>query len=125
MIEVLIPLVVLLIVVVWIYNLLIKDRNQVLAAWSDIDVQLKRRHDLIPQLVTAVKAYSEHEKAKMGQGYHPLWYGGVFHSHNIGAFTTEVGSSFNSAISAATTAPGSTSGGGGFSGGGGGGGGGW
>ncbi len=65
MIEVLILLVVLLVVVVWIYNLLIKDRNQVLAAWSDNDVQLKRRHDLIPQLVTAVKAYSEHEKATM------------------------------------------------------------
>ncbi|MFT4817599.1 MAG: putative membrane protein [Cyclobacteriaceae bacterium] len=63
-------------------------------------------------------------EAKTGKGYHPLWYAGVFHSHNIGAFTTEVGSSFNSAISAATTAPGSTSGGGGFSGGGGGGGGG-
>ena len=65
MIEVVILLVVLLVVIVWIYNLLIKDRNQVLAAWSDIDVQLKRRHDLIPQLVTAVKAYSEHEKATM------------------------------------------------------------
>jgi LemA protein len=65
MIEVLALLVVLLIAVVWNYNLLIKDRNQVLAAWSDIDVQLKRRHDLIPQLVTAVKAYSEHEKATM------------------------------------------------------------
>ena len=63
-------------------------------------------------------------EAKTGQGYHPLWYSGVFHSHNIGAFTTEVGSSFNSAIAAASTAPGSTSGGGGFSGGGGGGGGG-
>lgn len=63
--EVLILLVVLLLFVVWIYNLLIKDRNQVLAAWSDIDVQLKRRHDLIPQLVTAVKAYSEHEKSLM------------------------------------------------------------
>lgn len=65
MIEVLVLLVVLLVVAVWIYNLLIKNRNQVLAAWSDIDVQLKRRHDLIPQLVTAVKAYSEHEKATM------------------------------------------------------------
>lgn len=61
----LLTLVVLLAIVVWIYNLLIKDRNQVLAAWSDIDVQLKRRHDLIPQLVTAVKAYSEHERATM------------------------------------------------------------
>ncbi len=65
MIEALITLLVLLGAVVWIYNQLVKDRNQVLAAWSDIDVQLKRRHDLIPQLVTAVKAYSEHERATM------------------------------------------------------------
>ena len=59
MIEALILLIVLLVVVIWIYSLLIKDRNQVLAAWSDIDVQLKRRHDLIPQLVTAVKIWAE------------------------------------------------------------------
>lgn len=48
---------------VWIYNRLVKDRNQVRAAWSDIDVQLTRRHDLVPQLVTAVKAYADYEKA--------------------------------------------------------------
>ncbi|GJM14258.1 MAG: membrane protein [Pseudohongiella sp.] len=65
MIELLALLLMLLVVAIWIYNLLIKDRNQVLAAWSDIDVQLKRRHDLIPQLVTAVKAYSDHEQATM------------------------------------------------------------
>ncbi|HAJ75978.1 MAG TPA: hypothetical protein DCM64_05940 [Gammaproteobacteria bacterium] len=51
--------------VIWIFNLLVKDRNQVLAAWSDIDVQLKRRHDLIPQLVTTVKAYADFEQATM------------------------------------------------------------
>jgi len=50
---------------IWIYNRLVRDRNQVLAAWSDIDVQLKRRHDLVPQLVTAVKAYADYEKATM------------------------------------------------------------
>ncbi len=50
---------------VWIYNRLIRDRNQVLAAWSDIDVQLVRRHDLVPQLVTTVKAYADYEKATM------------------------------------------------------------
>ena len=50
---------------VWIYNRLVRDRNQVLAAWSDIDVQLKRRHDLVPQLVNAVKAYTDYEKATM------------------------------------------------------------
>lgn len=48
---------------VWIYNRLVKDRNRVRAAWSDIDVQLSRRHDLVPQLVTAVKAYADYEKA--------------------------------------------------------------
>ncbi|MGD8310476.1 MAG: LemA family protein, partial [Chromatiales bacterium] len=44
-----------------IYNLLVRDKNRVLAAWSDIDVQLKRRHDLIPKLVDAVKAYASYE----------------------------------------------------------------
>ena len=50
---------------IWIFNRLIKDRNQVRAAWSDIDVQLTRRHDLVPQLVTSVKAYADYEKATM------------------------------------------------------------
>jgi LemA protein len=50
---------------IWIYNRLVKDRNQVRSAWSDIDVQLTRRHDLVPQLVTAVKAYADYEKATM------------------------------------------------------------
>ncbi|HUX81810.1 MAG TPA: LemA family protein, partial [Halothiobacillus sp.] len=40
---------------VWIYNRLVRDRHRVLAAWSDIDVQLKRRHDLIPKLIEAVR----------------------------------------------------------------------
>jgi LemA protein len=50
---------------IWLYNRLVKDRNQVRAAWSDIDVQLMRRHDLVPQLVSTVKAYSSYEKATM------------------------------------------------------------
>ncbi len=50
---------------IWIYNLLVKDRNQVSAAWSDIDVQLKRRHELVPRLVTVVKAYADYEKATL------------------------------------------------------------
>jgi LemA protein len=50
---------------IWIYNALVGDRNQVKAAWSDIDVQLVRRHDLLPQLVTTVKAYAAHEKATL------------------------------------------------------------
>ena len=48
-----------------LYNTLVKLRNQVLAAWADIDVQLKRRHDLVPQLVNAVKAYSDYERSTM------------------------------------------------------------
>ena len=48
--------------VVGIYNALIRLRNQVDNAWSQIDVQLKRRHDLIPNLVETAKGYMEHER---------------------------------------------------------------
>ena len=44
------------------YNNIIRLKNQVASAWSDIDVQLTRRHELIPQLVKTLKAYKEHEK---------------------------------------------------------------
>lgn len=44
------------------YNSLIKYRNWVKESWSQIDVQLKRRHDLIPNLVNTVKGYATHEK---------------------------------------------------------------
>ncbi len=47
------------------YNLLVRDKNRVLAAWSDIDVQLKRRHDLIPKLVEAVRRYAAFEQATL------------------------------------------------------------
>lgn len=44
-----------------IYNALITLRNRANEAWSDIDVQLKRRHDLIPNLIETVKGYAKHE----------------------------------------------------------------
>ncbi|MEO8193488.1 MAG: LemA family protein [Gemmatimonadales bacterium] len=44
------------------FNSLIHLRNQVRNAWADIDVQLRRRHDLVPQLVGAVKGYAGHER---------------------------------------------------------------
>lgn len=50
---------------IWIFNRLVGDRNQVRASWSDIDVQLTRRHDLVPRLVEAVKAYAGYEKATL------------------------------------------------------------
>jgi LemA protein len=58
-------LVLLLVLVLWvvgIYNALIRLRNQVDNAWSQIDVQLKRRHDLIPNLVETAKGYMKHER---------------------------------------------------------------
>ncbi len=47
------------------YNRLVRDRNRVLTAWSDIDVQLRRRYDLIPKLVEAVKQYASYEAATL------------------------------------------------------------
>jgi LemA protein len=46
----------------WAYNALVSRRNQYKEAWSDIDVQLKRRHDLIPNLISTVKGYAAHER---------------------------------------------------------------
>ncbi|PKL35260.1 MAG: hypothetical protein CVV44_20835 [Spirochaetae bacterium HGW-Spirochaetae-1] len=57
---------ILLIFILWIiitYNRFVKGRNLLREAWSGIDVQLKRRYDLIPGLVGTVKAYSRHEKS--------------------------------------------------------------
>jgi LemA protein len=53
---------VLIIWVIGIYNGLVQLRNQVKNAWSQIDVQLKRRHDLIPNLVETAKGYMQHER---------------------------------------------------------------
>ena len=52
-------------IIVVLYNRLVRSRNRVSTAWSDIDVQLQRRHDLIPQLVKAVDAYAKYEKATL------------------------------------------------------------
>jgi LemA protein len=46
----------------WAYNSLVRHRNQVKEAWSDISVQLKRRYDLIPNVIETVKGYARHEK---------------------------------------------------------------
>ena len=48
-----------------VFNRLVRLRNQVRTAWADIDVQLIRRHDLVPQLVSAVQAYAGHERATL------------------------------------------------------------
>ena len=46
---------------VWTYNRLVRSRNQVNEAWAGIDVQLQRRHELVPNLVATVKGYMQHE----------------------------------------------------------------
>ena len=58
-------IIVLAVIVLWIiavFNGLIRFKNRTNEAWSDIDVQLKRRHDLIPNLIEAVKGYAAHER---------------------------------------------------------------
>lgn len=47
----------------WTFNRLIRKRNQVKEAWAGIDVQLQRRYDLVPSLVTTVKGYTKHESS--------------------------------------------------------------
>ena len=63
--EILIPLVVIALIVVFViglYNRLVTMRQRVREAWADIDVQLKRRWDLIPNLIETVKGYAAHER---------------------------------------------------------------
>ena len=49
-----------------LYNRLVQLRNRVDNAWSQVDVQLRRRYDLIPNLVATVKAYAAHESETLG-----------------------------------------------------------
>ncbi len=58
-------LIALLVVAIVLYNRLVNARNRVRTAWSDIDVQLQRRHDLVPQLVKAVDQYADYERATL------------------------------------------------------------
>jgi len=52
-----------LVAAAWLYNRLVRSRNQARQGFADIDVQLKRRADLVPQLVEAVRGYAAHERA--------------------------------------------------------------
>ena len=62
LIIVVVLIVLLIVYVVAVYNSLVADRNKVKNAWSQIDVELQRRFDLIPNLVESVKGYMEHEE---------------------------------------------------------------
>ena len=60
--EILITLILLvLITAIWLYNRLVRNRNQVSEAWAGIDVQLQKRSELVPNLVQTVKGYAAHE----------------------------------------------------------------
>ena len=61
MLFLIIVIVLVLLALFFIYNNLVRKRNQTQEAWSELDVELKRRHDLIPNLVETVKGYAAHE----------------------------------------------------------------
>jgi LemA protein len=67
MLIVLIIVIVLALVLILMYNSLVGKRNKVRNSWSQIDVQLKRRFDLIPNLVETVKGYAAHERSTLEQ----------------------------------------------------------
>jgi len=59
--------IVVVLLVAWAYNRLVRLRSRTSAAWSQVDVQLRRRHDLIPNLLTSVQAYMAHERTLLKQ----------------------------------------------------------
>lgn len=59
------PVLALAVWAIFVFNRLVRLRNQTRTAWADIDVQLQRRHDLVPQLVAAVRGYAGHEAATL------------------------------------------------------------
>jgi LemA protein len=61
-ILVVVAVVILVLAVVLLYNRLVRLRNRSENAWAQVDVQLKRRHDLVPNLVETVKGYAAHER---------------------------------------------------------------
>jgi len=63
-----IPIIAVAVFALWlvgVYNGLVRTKNRVKESWSDIDVQLKRRYDLIPNLVESVKGYAAHESGTL------------------------------------------------------------
>lgn len=56
-----------LLALVLLYNRLVRARNRVEEAWAQVDVQLRRRHDLIPNLIETVRAYADHERTVLTQ----------------------------------------------------------
>ena len=67
MVYLIVILVILIVAIIFLYNGLVQGRNRVKNAWSQIDVQLQRRFDLIPNLVESVKGYMNHEETTLGK----------------------------------------------------------
>ncbi|HHH12290.1 MAG TPA: LemA family protein, partial [Candidatus Moranbacteria bacterium] len=65
MTVVLIIVALLVLALIVMYNTLVALRNRVREAWADIEVQLKRRYDLIPNLIETVKGYAKHERGTL------------------------------------------------------------
>jgi LemA protein len=56
---------VLFLVTIWLYNRLVRARVRADQAWAQVDTQLQRRHDLVPNLVATVRGYAEHERSSL------------------------------------------------------------